>query len=166
VLAGEVNRPGTYAKRTLNLLGELDRKDIETFTTLCSFAIYSLAAPVILYKSSQVAASYNPGLYLKHGLDLTTLQEMAEIGLIEFDPRSEYTRPPGPVRYFGHTLKLKTETPLKVGNALFTRAGWQIARLMTPREIPDFFEYVKRMWKTSIVDEAAEAAAKAAPGLK
>lgn len=158
VLAGEVNQPGTFSKRMLNLLGELDRRDIETFTTLCSFSIYSLASPVILYKNSQVGVSYNPGLYLKHGLDLGTLQDLAALGLIEFDLKAEYTKPPGPIRYFGHTVTINPQAQLKVGNASFTKAGWELARLMTPREIPEFFDYVKRMWKGVIVDEAAAAA--------
>ncbi|SRR5260370_28050179 len=38
VLAGEANVPGTYSKRTVNLLSTLDKKDAELFTRLCGFA--------------------------------------------------------------------------------------------------------------------------------
>lgn len=37
VLAGEANSPGTYSKRTVNFLGDLDKRDAELFLSLCSF---------------------------------------------------------------------------------------------------------------------------------
>jgi len=37
VLAGEANAPGFYSKRTVNFLGDLDKRDAELFSTLCSF---------------------------------------------------------------------------------------------------------------------------------
>ena len=35
VLAGEANAPGTYSKRTVNLLSDFDKSDAELFTKLC-----------------------------------------------------------------------------------------------------------------------------------
>ena len=37
VLAGEANAPGTYSKRTVNLLSDFDKSDAELFTKLCGF---------------------------------------------------------------------------------------------------------------------------------
>src|SRR6266851_9550362 len=37
VLAGEANAPGTYSKRTVNFLSDLDKSDAELFTHLCGF---------------------------------------------------------------------------------------------------------------------------------
>jgi hypothetical protein len=37
VLAGEANGPGTFSKRTVNLLSDLDKRDAELFTRLCGF---------------------------------------------------------------------------------------------------------------------------------
>ena len=37
VLAGEANVPGTYSKRTVNLLSDFDKSDAELFTKLCGF---------------------------------------------------------------------------------------------------------------------------------
>src|SRR5712692_1338799 len=37
VLAGEANSPGTFSKRTVNLLADLDKGDAELFMRLCSF---------------------------------------------------------------------------------------------------------------------------------
>src|SRR6266851_8860849 len=38
VLAGEANAPGTYSKRTVNFLSDLDKGDAELFTHLCGFS--------------------------------------------------------------------------------------------------------------------------------
>src|ERR1051325_1274205 len=37
VLASEANNPGAFAKRTVNLLADLDKSDAELFTRLCGF---------------------------------------------------------------------------------------------------------------------------------
>ena len=37
VLAGEANTPGTYSKRTVNFVSELDKNDANLFTKLCRF---------------------------------------------------------------------------------------------------------------------------------
>lgn len=37
VLAGEANQPGAFAKRTVNLLADLDKEDAILFVQLCGF---------------------------------------------------------------------------------------------------------------------------------
>src|ERR1035441_6951750 len=37
ILAGEANSPGRFSKRTVNLLGSLDKSDAVLFSKLCSF---------------------------------------------------------------------------------------------------------------------------------
>lgn len=37
VLAGEANIPGTYSKRTVNFLSDLDKAEAELFAKLCGF---------------------------------------------------------------------------------------------------------------------------------
>ena len=37
VLAGEANTPGSFSRRTVNLLADLDKRDAELFQTLCRF---------------------------------------------------------------------------------------------------------------------------------
>ena len=37
VLAGEANDPGTYSKRTVNFLSDLDKGEAALFTKLCGF---------------------------------------------------------------------------------------------------------------------------------
>ena len=37
ILAGEANKPGTYSKRTVNFVAEMDKREAELFTHLCGF---------------------------------------------------------------------------------------------------------------------------------
>lgn len=37
ILAGEANKPGTYSKRTVNFVAELDKREAELFTNLCRY---------------------------------------------------------------------------------------------------------------------------------
>ena len=37
ILAGEANNPGTYSKRSVNFLADIDKRDAELFTELCRY---------------------------------------------------------------------------------------------------------------------------------
>ena len=37
ILAGEANNPGTFSRKTINILGDMDKKDAELFGQLCRF---------------------------------------------------------------------------------------------------------------------------------
>ena len=37
VLANEANSPGSYSKRTVNFLSDMDKNEAESFTKLCGF---------------------------------------------------------------------------------------------------------------------------------
>ncbi len=39
LLAGEANKPGSYSKRTIELISNLDKSDAHLFTKLCTYAI-------------------------------------------------------------------------------------------------------------------------------
>ena len=39
ILAGEANRPGSYSRRTVNLVASMDKKDADLFTALCGFLL-------------------------------------------------------------------------------------------------------------------------------
>ena len=37
ILAGEANKPGTYSKRTVNFVADMDKREAELFTNLCQY---------------------------------------------------------------------------------------------------------------------------------
>ena len=64
VLAGEANNPGTYSKRTVNFLSDLDKVDAALFTKLCGFTWFiGNLVPLVF--------DVNAEIYKKTGLTLT-----------------------------------------------------------------------------------------------
>src|SRR5438132_11151718 len=77
VLAGEANSPGTYSKRTVNFLSDLDKNDAELFTKLCGFAwLIGNLVPLIYDEQQEI--------YNKFGVNFNTLSHLESIGLIQF----------------------------------------------------------------------------------
>lgn len=82
VLAGEANRPGTYSKRTVNFLSDLDKSEAELFSKLCGFA-WDIG-PLIFDEKGEI--------YNREGVDFGTLTHLDSIGLIQFNPLSGFRR--------------------------------------------------------------------------
>lgn len=86
LLNGERERPGTYSKRTMDILSSLDRVTVERFQKLCSTCLgpagYSVSpsisavVPLLEYDEGSTS-SINGGL-----LELTDLHELETAGLV------------------------------------------------------------------------------------
>lgn len=154
VLAGEANAPGTYSKRTVNFLSDLDKKDAEIFQTLCRFGwIISKFTPLIF--------SDDDHIYNDLGLDFGTLAHLDSIGLIQHESISEFTRVGLPktfsVSYCGRTLTLTmekdTENELPIGKVFLTKVGEELATVCKASGVDDFEDYVKEKWSKYIPQE-------------
>ena len=85
VLAGEVNSPGTYSKRTVNFFDDLDKRDAELFLGLCRFGWFvGKFTPLIFDVQAQI--------YNDNGLNFGTLTHRDSIGLIQFNNLSGFSR--------------------------------------------------------------------------
>jgi hypothetical protein len=78
ILAGEANRPGSFSKRTLSTVSDLDRRDAEVFTTLCRFGwrIDTMPYPLVF--------DFQGEIYTDHGINLDVLIQLDDMGLISF----------------------------------------------------------------------------------
>ena len=85
VLAGEANTPGTYSKRTVNFLSDLDKVDAELFTKLCGFG-WTIGDVVPLVFDVQAE------IYNKYGINFNTLSHLESIGLVQFNNLSGFLR--------------------------------------------------------------------------
>ena len=105
ILAGEANTPGSYSKRTVNCLSEMDKTEAEMFRNLCAFCWYiaiaytSIGKPTdIPFLSSQdcmeivqagkmIPLVFDPhhAIYNKHGINFDVLSHLDSIGLIDFN---------------------------------------------------------------------------------
>ena len=147
VLAGEANAPGTYSKRTVNILSDLDKADATLFTKFCGF-VWMLGGltPVVFHDSGEI--------YNRHGINFVTLQHLDSVGLIQFDGMmSMSARIPRKfaVAYYGRQMTLEmpkdADNDLDFGVATLTRIGKELAPICGSRRVEGFWEYVLDHWK-------------------
>lgn len=78
ILAGEANSPGTYSKRTVNFLSDMDKKDADLFTKLCGFCctLGDVIRPLIFHPRGEI--------YDSNGVNDSSLAHLNSIGLIQY----------------------------------------------------------------------------------
>ena len=148
VLAGEVNAPGTYSKRTLSCISDLGKKEAELFTTLCGFGWLIGEMVPIVFDS-------NEGMYNKHGVNFSTLSHLDSIGLVNFNSVIDVQRQHLPkkfsISYYGRKLALEmpndTKNTLSVGNVRLTQIGQELAPICGSKPVSGFWEYVIKKWR-------------------
>lgn len=151
VLAGEANAPGTYSKRTVNFLGDLDKVDADLFTKLCGFG-WQIGGVVPLIFDVRAK------IYEEHGITFSTLIHLESIGLIQFNHLSGFRQLKLPkkfqVLYYGQPLQLEMskeeDNELQIGHVLLTKVGQELAPICGSNPIDGFMEYVKEKWKVHL----------------
>jgi hypothetical protein len=151
VLAGEANAPGSFSKRTVNLLGDLDKRDAELFQTLCRFGwIFGNFTPLVFDTQDKI--------YNDLGINFGSLSHLDSLGLIQFHGVSGFSRQRLPknfaVSYCGQVLPLtmskETDNTLSIGKVLLTQAGQELARVVKVPGVDGFYDYVREKWKAHI----------------
>lgn len=148
VLAGEANSPGTYSKRTVNLLSDLDKKDALLFQSLCRFGWFiGSFTPLVFDPQAEI--------YNRVGINFESLSHLDSLGLIQFNGIGGFSRQRLPkqfvVTYCGQPLTLtmqkETDNNLELGNSLLTQAGRELASIIDAPGVEGFIEYVKEKWR-------------------
>ena len=147
ILAGEANAPGTYSKRTVNCLSDLDKSEAELFTKLCGFG-------VMIKNLVPLVFSEHGAIYNRHGIDFDTLSHLGSIGLTQFGP-SGFLENKLPKRftvsYYGKSLTLEVRdhpfNELNIGRVLLTKVGQELAPICGSKPVEGFWEDVKDQWK-------------------
>ena len=147
VLAGEANAPGTYSKRTVNLLSDFDKSDAELFTKLCGFGwMIGNVVPLVFDEQAEI--------YNRHGINFGTLRHLESIGLVQCSGITGFKRFDLPntfvVHYYNKPLLLETpkdaDNELGVGKTLLTKIGQELAPICGSKPVEGFYEYVKDWW--------------------
>jgi len=162
VLAGEATAPGAFSKRTVNILGDLDKSDAQLFTSLCGFAwTFSNPAPIIIDLSYEA--------FVKRNLTFGSLTNLEALGLLRFNasPTFALKTPPNQIiitSYFGRMVFLNPHT-LNLGVVILTQPGEQLARVCGATPVDGYFEYMLRRWGGLVngPDEAKRLASNANP---
>ncbi|MCH7591263.1 MAG: DUF2806 domain-containing protein [Planctomycetes bacterium] len=149
VLAGEANAKGTFAKRTVNLLAELDKSDARLFTSLCGFAWVIRDVVPLIYDDEH-------SIYNEAGIDFESLEHLHSIGLASFAPLSGYKKTGFSssrsfrAYYFGQSLivgfRQPKENEIDIGKVLLTQTGKQLARICQSKPVESFLEYIVDKW--------------------
>lgn len=147
VLAGEANSPGTYSKRTVNFLSDLDKNDADLFTRLCGFVwLIEDLVPLIYDQDEKI--------YNQHGIAFEALSHLDSIGLIQFQ-QIGFVKEKLPnlfsVSYHSRavTLKMRDEpnSSIQIGKVILTKTGQELAPICGSKPVEGFFEYVHEKWK-------------------
>jgi Protein of unknown function (DUF2806) len=147
VLAGEANAPGSYSKRTVNFLSDLDKFDAELFSKLCDFGwLIGNVVPLVFDSAADI--------YGRHGINFNSLIHLESIGLIQFNDLGGFNRRKLPMQfvadYYGRPLSLTMpqgpDPSLPIGKTLLTKVGQELAPVVGGTPIDGFWEYVQGMW--------------------
>lgn len=148
ILAGQANNPGKFSKKTVDLVGSLDKRDANLFTKLCTFTwMLGGLTPIILHDDADP--------YKKEGIVFSTLSHLDSLGLITYlqSEIGSYERQniPKYFTFFYYGKPVIVEFPLDnnnvdVGKVLLTQAGEQLAEICGALPSEDFFNYILDSW--------------------
>lgn len=142
LLAGEATEPGTYSKRTIDLVASMDKKDALLFTDLCQFT-WVIGEPTI------VIFDHENDIYKSRGINFSLLKHFDAIGLISFEPLSGYARQgfgkQAVIAYFGLPTLIEfnkdSNNKIETGKAIFTQAGRELVNVCGAQRNQAFYEY-------------------------
>jgi hypothetical protein len=166
VLAGEANEPGSFSRRTVNLLADLNRADAELFTRVCDFGWLIEGHELgqlrgcnqTALQTVPVIFSVGEKIYRDNGLSYAKMCHLDSLGLVRYNDFSVWWHGIPQVTqmfYFEKRYPVafrepnfdKSEYGVPIGNILFTRAGYELARICPSKPIEGFFEYTVAKWE-------------------
>ncbi|MFT2097450.1 DUF2806 domain-containing protein [Marinomonas sp. 2405UD66-6] len=157
LLAGEANKPGSYSKRTVDLISTLDRPDAHLFTKLCSFSISGGDVfPLILDHKAEI--------YTKNGINFSALNHLESIGLIKFNflQNFQLQNLPKNVTLISFGIPINFVMPkesnnnLEIGNVVLTQAGQQLAPICGAQLNPEFLNYMLEHYKKKGIEAGVQ----------
>ncbi len=149
VLAGEANRPGAFSKKTVNLLGDLDKIDAELFLNLGGFCWQ-------IWDIIPLVFDVNDSIYNQRGINFSSLSHLDSLGLVHFDDVLGYARFGLPKTVIANyyessatlTLPKEEENNLQIGKVRLTRAGHELAMICDSKPVEGFYDYVCGVWES------------------
>ena len=148
ILAGEANHPGTFSRRTVNLMADLDKDDAELFESLCSFIwmLHGAGYPLIFDTHNEI--------YNRQGINSISIGYLESLGLIRVNTLTGFKINPTPPQlsasYHGKrellTMPNNPKYQFSIGMVMFTQPGMELSRVCKSSPIEDFFNYVRDRW--------------------
>lgn len=148
ILAGEFNNPGSFTRRTLRIVGDMDRADATLLHTLyrCAFLGLPVSAPFVWDHRAEI--------YKNLGLNFNALTNLEAIGLIKFDNVRKFQfehldTQMLRLRYWsGEFMDLafpkSQDNAMPMGTVMPTRAGIELSSLCDAcAPVDGFLDYVE-----------------------
>lgn len=145
LLAGEIVNPGSFPRRTVRVLRDLESADFRQFANLCRYCVSDFI-PIIFSDTDEI--------YKKNGITFDSLTNLAALGLISKEGLGvQKTGLPKTLNvfYFDEVLQIgfKDEgANLNFGHVVFTEAGRKLAPLTNAQKVTGFIEYLGNKWST------------------
>lgn len=155
VLSGQTNVPGSYSKKTIEILANLEKADADLFTKVCSFSVQINTEPEeepgfpLIYDVSD-------NVYKNNGLNFVSLAHLESLGLLHHRIESGYVvsdvaqRPD--IFYFNRRIPVELPYPEKnqfvTGQIMLTQAGLELSMVCKIEPIDGFIEYLEEKWQT------------------
>lgn len=148
LLAEEANKPGSFSRKTVEIVSTLTKEDAELFTQLCSFAVNPSDEKLLLIMD------YTAKIYINNGIDFPALNHFNSMGLVTLNTVSGYKiqslPETGSLPYFNEKLafklKSKTDYSLNVGQVMLSATGQELALICDAEEVPGFLEYLTEFY--------------------
>jgi len=146
MLASEANDPGTFSKRTVDLVSTLDKSDAELFTRFCSCAwMFGDLSPII--------TDIHKPFFYETIIEFGSLQHLDALGLIKIETLAGFEKQGLPkefcVFYYGKPVALqmpKDNSSISLGHALFTKEGLQLATICGSVPSVKFYDFMISQW--------------------
>ena len=149
ILARETKTPGSFSIRTIALVEQMDKKDMETFTHFCQF-VWN-ADPVSL-----IYDCYN-SVYDKKGYMFKEIKNLESINLVSHSPINSYQvihhKNTGVMFYHGIGVWIKVpmsenqKYSIDIGHVMLTQAGQELFSICGAEKNDEFFAYVINKWR-------------------
>ena len=163
ILAGEGNNPGSFSRKTVNLVADLDKRDAELFRNFCGF-VWQIGSlnPLVFDVQHEI--------YNRNGINFASIVQLEALGLVRDGGAIGFQRinlpKTVPVSYYGKPVVLnmpnESDNKISTGKALLTQAGLELAPICGSTPVEGFFEYVYDRWAgESLVPPRDPAPAKA-----
>ena len=146
ILAGEANNYGSFSRATVNLVANLESKDVKLFQDLCDFVWTAMGwlHPLIFDLMDDVYTRHSINSFNLHNLSNLGLADFAESGYLIFVP------PIGSIHAYYHERLLVVPFPnreyISGGHVQLTRAGTELIRICQRKPVEGVFEYVQDVW--------------------
>lgn len=167
LIAGEANASGSYSRKTVNMLADLEPGDARLFRSVSMFRM--IPANLTYSKSLDRVTEIRPQLnkrpallildsehsiYTAAGINFASLSRLEWLGLITSSVTGYEMSHTGPglmIRSLGNELLfvVPSDKSIGLGEYQLTPAGEELSKLCTPLESPDgFADYIVSVWKS------------------